>query len=245
MNDRLKANSVNAKGFGIVPKLVMQDQNLSIGAKGIYAYFCSFAGAGDICFPTRKKMCLDLGVSNDTLGKYIKELSENGYVSIEQIKKNGKFSHNTYTICTDLPYPNLPCPKISDTENFVYGKLDTNNNIDKNNSYYKNNSNKRKKEVNLDSIITEYTNNQETKDLLIEWMKIRTLKHAPLTDRALKMNLKKMEDMAAASGMSVNAYLSEIITRGWAAFYEIKSYGVGNTQNRKVPTAEDYRGSVF
>ena len=138
--NKLKITGINSNGFGIIAKLVMQDRNLSLGAKGVYAYFCSYAGAGNICFPSRKKMCYDLGISQDTLGKYLKELIKSSYVSCEQIKENGKFSHNVYTINTQIPLPKLPLPKISVSENFGTENLDTNNNNYKNNNYYNNNN---------------------------------------------------------------------------------------------------------
>lgn len=132
MEDQLKVKGINSAGFGIIPKLLTQDRSICIGAKGLYAYFCSYAGAGSTCFPTRKKICYDLGISNDTLGKYLKNLVRRGYIEVEQIKENGRFSHNVYTLCSTIS----PCPKISDTENtvsenFVSEKMDTKNNSSK------------------------------------------------------------------------------------------------------------------
>lgn len=135
--DRLIGAKINKDGYGIIPKSVMQDRNLSIAAKALYAYFCSFAGQGDCCFPTRKKICNDLDISNDSLGKYINQLVSEGYLTVEQVKENGRFSHNVYT----LPDTKLPCPKISDTENSDTENSDTKNNNSKNNNISKNNNN--------------------------------------------------------------------------------------------------------
>ena len=136
MSDKLIGFKINRAGFGIIPKLVMQDRNLHIAAKSIYAYFCSYAGAGDTCFPTRSKICYDLNISNDTFSKHLKSLLLAGYVQVEQIKEHGKFANNVYTLMDTI----LPCPKNSDTENFGHEKLDTKINSIKNNSIYKNNS---------------------------------------------------------------------------------------------------------
>lgn len=137
-DDILRGASINSKGFGTISKLAMQDTRLHIAAKAIYAYFNSYAGGGDTCFPTRAKICYDLGISNDTFSKYLKQLVNNGYIEVEQIKEGGRFSHNVYTICSTI----LPCPKISDTENIGNGNLDTNNNslnINSNNNINKEN----------------------------------------------------------------------------------------------------------
>ncbi len=51
--DQLRIQGVNCKGFGILPKYVMLDPDLTIEAKTIYAYFCSFAGNGNSTFVER------------------------------------------------------------------------------------------------------------------------------------------------------------------------------------------------
>ena len=96
------------------------------------------------------------------------------------------------------------------------------NNKDINNiSNIKNN----KKVSSFDSIVSAYAGNDgELLDLLGEWLKVRKAKRAAMTDRAVQMNIDKLDDMAAQSGMSVKEYLKEIICRGWAAFYAISNY---------------------
>lgn len=78
--------------------IVMQDKNLSLRAKGVYGYFYSCIGEDGTCSPTREEICYDLCISNDSLSKYLGELINAGYLSCEQIKEHGKFSHNVYTI---------------------------------------------------------------------------------------------------------------------------------------------------
>ena len=116
----------------------MQDQELSISAKAVYSYFCSFTGSGDTCFPTRNKICFDLGIANNSLTKYLKELTTNGYLMVEQVKENGRFSHNVYT----LPETKLPQTQITDTQNLVDGNLHTKKNSSKTNNLSKRNSSK-------------------------------------------------------------------------------------------------------
>lgn len=50
MEDKIRSIGINQKGYGNIPKMVMLDQELDIKAKAVYAYFCSFTGAGDSCF---------------------------------------------------------------------------------------------------------------------------------------------------------------------------------------------------
>lgn len=87
-DDILKTIELYSKGYGLIPKLVMQDRSLHVTSKAIYAYVCSYAGSGDACFPSRTRICADLGISIDTCGKYLKQLTDKGYIECSQIKGN-------------------------------------------------------------------------------------------------------------------------------------------------------------
>lgn len=83
-------------GYGQVAKKVMQDQELRKSAKLVYAYLCTF-GSG--AFPSRSKICYDLKIGTTTLSDSIKDLTKNGYITIEKQRgEHGHFSHNIYII---------------------------------------------------------------------------------------------------------------------------------------------------
>lgn len=218
--DKLIGFKINSKGYGTIPKLVMQDRKLSIGAKGLYSYFCSFSGGGDTCFPSRNKICFDLCISIDTFGKYLKQLIDNGYIQCEQIKENGRFSHNVYTLCDTI----LPCTKISDTVNSVYEKTDTNNNSINNNSINnKNNKKERKKESKptFDELIDNYTENKQLRDELKEHLKTRKAKKATLTNRAIELSLNKLDSLTTNDSEKI-LIVQKAIESGWTTFYPLK-----------------------
>lgn len=83
---------------------------------------------------------------------------------------------------------------------------------------------KTRKTKSFDDIIDNYTSNPETKDLLDAWLQNRKAKHSAMTDRAIQGNLKKLDQYAQASHMSVNDYLNEVIRRGWGSFFVIENY---------------------
>ena len=64
--DRLKIEGINFKGFGVLPKYVMMDTDLTLEAKTIYAYFCSYSGAGDTVFPRRDRILADLQIGKQS-----------------------------------------------------------------------------------------------------------------------------------------------------------------------------------
>ncbi|MBQ8357901.1 MAG: hypothetical protein IJX39_08870 [Clostridia bacterium] len=53
---------------------------------------------------------------------------------------------------------------------------------------------------------------------------MRKAKRAAMTERAIQLNLQKLDSTARDSGMSVPDYLREVICRGWQAFYVIRDY---------------------
>lgn len=113
-------------GYGLIARKVMRDPNLHPTAKAIYAYLCSFAGASDensrSAFPSVSLMKTELGIkSQDTFYKYMNQLKNAGYLSIEKQREEGKFERNVYYI-EAVPVPksiepqdDLPCSKKSTT----------------------------------------------------------------------------------------------------------------------------------
>lgn len=141
--DVLKGSSVNSDGYGILPKKVMRDETLDGTAKLIYAYFCSFAGAGDSCFPSRSLICRELKITTNTFSKYLRQLVTRGLISVEQVKDKGKFSHNVYTINAEIPpCRNSRCTVETVSQMTVYGEMSTINNSSIINSNSINNNNR-------------------------------------------------------------------------------------------------------
>lgn len=101
--DQLKVEGINFKGFGILPKYVMLDPDLSIEAKTIYAYFCSFAGNGSAIFPGRDKILSDLPMSKDAYYKHFRQLTDQGYITVEQQggTSGAIYGKNIYTLVSN------------------------------------------------------------------------------------------------------------------------------------------------
>lgn len=119
LTDLLKVEGVDCKGFGIITKLVTTDTSLSIGAKALYAYFCSFCGNGTTAFPRRNKIINDLNVCEDTYYTFLNELKDNGYIKVQRGSKY-PFS-NTYTIVSRPPrLKEMNLENVDDSENKLY-----------------------------------------------------------------------------------------------------------------------------
>jgi len=100
--DLIRVEGVNAKGYGTIPKAVMLDRRLTICAKAIYAYFCSYCGAGSQAFPSFTKIIKDLQISKNFYYRNLNLLKKYDYVKVEQQRTGGQYKRNIYTLS---PFP--------------------------------------------------------------------------------------------------------------------------------------------
>lgn len=98
---------------------------------------------------------------------------------------------------------------------------------------------KTRKTKSFDDIIDAYTSDPTTKDLLGAWLQNRKAKRAAMTDRAIQGNIDKLDECARDSHMNVNDYLSEVIRRGWSAFFTIDNYKRPGTQQQRQPQQQN------
>ena len=99
MSDKAKLGGSYCRGYGIIPKFVMTDPDLSLSAKGIYAFLCCYASGDNTCFPGRDLICTYLDINKDTYYKRRKELLDFGYISITQIQEeNQQYANNLFTL---------------------------------------------------------------------------------------------------------------------------------------------------
>lgn len=161
----VKLEGVLSKGYGIVPKLVMKDKDLTAEAKAIYAYLASYAGGGETAFPSVSLICEDLGFGKNRFYTHRKNLIEKGYIKVERKRKEKGFSNNIYTLVQTVCIQNedignddsqtvrLQNEDIQnediqnrDIQNRDTNKNRSNNNSLNNNSINNNNHNQEKKE---------------------------------------------------------------------------------------------------
>ena len=131
MSEILRTNEILSKGYGVSPKLVMIDENLSIEAKAIYAYLSSFCGSGNIAFPQISTIVSHLKVSNERFYKHFKLLIKYGYISVSQERTQGKFANNIYTLNTVVT-PMLEDDEQSDIEFTETENTDNGKTVDRN-----------------------------------------------------------------------------------------------------------------
>ena len=101
----LRVVGINYKGYGQLPKYVMLDPDLTIEAKGIYAYFCSYAGGGNSAFPGRDKILADLKISKNAYYRHFNLLKSQGYILVKQNNiysdEGMRFKKNIYVLVSN------------------------------------------------------------------------------------------------------------------------------------------------
>lgn len=83
----------DAKGYALIPNVVMRSPLISLQAKSLYGLLKSYAWQDASTYPGVKTLCGAAGVSKDTLGKYLKELVEARLIAV---KRRGQGMTNLY-----------------------------------------------------------------------------------------------------------------------------------------------------
>ena len=91
---KIDDNNVMSEGYGNIPKRVMRDKRLSIEAKSIYSYLCSYAGGGNEAFPSVGRMIMDLRISENRFYKHAALLIEYGYLRKHREQSEGNLLGN-------------------------------------------------------------------------------------------------------------------------------------------------------
>ena len=284
MSEILRTNEILSKGYGVSPKLVMIDENLSIEAKAIYAYLSSFCGSGNIAFPQISTIVSHLKVSNERFYKHFKLLIKYGYISVSQERTQGKFSNNVYTLNTvvtpileeEEEQSETDFTEMENTDNGKTvdrntvsefsdnGKPKANNNNINNNSINNNNINNNKKEkeracvradksinkinnniskdkkTDFDNLINSYTDNDELKETIYEFIKMRTAIKKPMTTKALDILLNKLNNLATDEDTKIKV-LEQSIEHCWQTVYELKEKEDG----KDIRDSEQFRTNVY
>lgn len=82
-------------GFTQLPNYVLKNPKLSFGARLTYAVLLSYAWQENFCFPAQEKLAEDLGVSRQSINKFLNELK---VVELIDWKRQGLNRPNIYRI---------------------------------------------------------------------------------------------------------------------------------------------------
>lgn len=85
--------------FVMVTKAVLKDRTLKASDKSVYSVLCMYAdNRTSDCFPLRKTIMEDAGVSDKTLRNSLRKLQEKGYIEIERRHNSKGQAANRYIL---------------------------------------------------------------------------------------------------------------------------------------------------
>ena len=218
-------SKVVKENFIIIQGWMITDLDLKGNELVIYACIYGFSQAEGQTFKGSLQYLADwTNSTKQGVHKCLKSLVEKGYLEKRDFVLNGVKSCE---YCATKFNGVLNKVEQGIQQSFIPPiKQSLSNNIDTKN--IEGNTEDKKKESlksSFNIIISNYSKgNEELTDLLGEWLKVRKAKRAAMTDRAIQMNIDKLDKLAAESKMSVPEYLTEVIRRGWAAFFKITDY---------------------
>jgi hypothetical protein len=110
------------------------------------------------------------------------------------------------------------------------------NNINKNKN--KNNDNKKERKTSYDAILSGIED-AELKALYLDYIKMRKLIKAPMTDRALQMLINKVNDLEPNNIENQKQLLENAIMNNWKSVYPLKKEAT-NVSGSNKPSGEEY-----
>ena len=225
----------NRESFTVVCNEAIRDEELSLKALGLLVHLLSLPDNWEFSEDGLIKIFKKDGQASIRSG--LKELESRGYLKRERNRdEKGRLISVEWTVY-EKPRLENPSLDMSSLENPNLENRPQYNTKETKDEYNKELSNKnphtptgaeRKSESKKHEFpqwfydgISDYS--AEEQEGLMAWAEYRKAIKKPLTQRALKMQLKKVKDMAEKSNLSIKEYLEEVVCRSWQGFYEIPS----------------------
>ena len=209
--------------YAIIPANVRYDADLTPNAKLLYGEITALCNEKGYCWATNDYFAKLYNVSRVSISNWISALVKKGYLYSEmQYKEGTKEILNRYLKLVDEPIK----------ENFntpIKENLKDNNTL-KNNTV--NTTVKKERKTTYDAILS-CIEDEELKALYLEYIKMRKLIKAPMTDRALQMLIKKVNELEPYSIEHQKQMLETAIMNNWKSVYPIKKE-VNNGQSNST-----------
>lgn len=203
----------------------LKDMNLSLKAKGLLSIMLSLPDEWHYSVKGLKAICKE---SINTINGILQELEENGYLLRNRIYCNGKISEWEYVIFEskekkklylenlDIKNEDIENQDIENEDVYKYTKQSSTKGL----STKKSNT-KGYKETYV-SVIDSYTQNEELKQALNDFVEMRKAgQKGMFTVSALKRNLTKLDTLAVNDGAKIDI-VNQSIEYTYKGFYPLK-----------------------
>lgn len=224
----------NTKGFTVMSNYHFQDKEISLKAKGLLGLMLSLPSNWDYSVNGLVAIVKENKAAVQTA---LKELEEHKYLKRTRVQdETGRFDY-IYDIyekpydklpCTENQCTDIQCTEVQCTENqpqINTNKQSTNkqNTKELNTNEYKE---KNIKKESVNSVIAEYTENKDLQDALHGFVEMRNKARKPLTVRAMKLSLNKLNELALDDVTKI-AIVNQSIVHSWSTFYKLQNNNNG------------------
>lgn len=213
--------------YAIIPANVRYDKELPANAKLLYGEITALCNERGYCWATNDYFSNLYGVSKTSISKWIAALINRGYIFSEIVYKEGtKEILNRYLKLVKDPIEEKLNRGIEE-------KLKDNNTLINNTI---NNNKERKKENKksaYDEIINEMVKDPDIKEGIYEFIKMRKLMKKPMTDRALKQLIGKLNTLSTNKQEQIQI-LDNSIINNWASVYPLKNENFSKKGRKEI-----------
>ena len=194
---------------------LLRSENLKANTKILLLVLISYENEVEgYSYPSQSRLLKETGLSKTTLLKCLNELEEKRYIT--RVKEKGE--NNKYYISSSVKVNADTSAKNDTTTSTKNSTLkETNKNIKK----------EKEKKTDLDKIIETYTNNDLLVEALKDFIKMRKAIKKPLTDRAMKGILNRLNNLTSDDLEKIEI-LDQSIMNSWQGVFPLKE---------KTPTA--------
>lgn len=221
--------------YAIIPANVRYDKDLVPNAKLLYGEITALCNEKGYCWASNQYFAELYNVSDRTIKNWISQLADKGYIQrsvkyregtkeIEQRKLFIGRENNFTTSGNYVPDPRENNFTTPSEKNFLDNNTSINNTFN-NTDIYK--GKKKQKSETVKSIIAEYTENKDLQDALHGFVEMRNKARKPLTARAMKLSLNKLNELALDDVTKI-AIVNQSIVHSWLTFYKLQNNNNGS-----------------
>ena len=224
---------VKNKDYTVMSNTHLKDKRLSLKAIGLLSVVL---GLPEDWHYTVNGLVGIVKDGKDSVETAIKELKKNGYLRVEKIYPNGnsnriQYQYTFFENPQEVDFQPLEKQGIEKqgVETQVLENPYTYKDTNKQNTKELNTNNslgeKGKKET-VNSVIAEYTENKDLQDALHGFVEMRNKARKPLTARAMKLSLNKLNELALDDVTKIDI-VNQSIVHSWLTFYKLQNNNNG------------------